>query len=165
MAALKIMSLNLNFFARHKHAFLYGISLAVVLFLLTWLKVRLIILDHAFEVYIGTVAFIFTALGIWLGLKLTKPKKETVIVKEEVYVGNTDGFIMNEGALKELNLSNRELEVLQLMAKGLSNQEIAARLFLSLSTIKSHGNNLFEKLDVRRRTQAVDKARKLGIIP
>lgn len=150
-----------NFIKRHRHIFFYGICLALLLFLLNWLKLRLIIIDHSFEIYIGTIALVFTALGIWLGLKATKPKSTTILVKEN----SSSHFILNDAELSTLNISKRELQVLQLMAQGLSNQEIAQRLFLSLSTIKTHGNNLFEKLEVKRRTQAVDKARKLGIIP
>lgn len=152
-------------FVKHKAIILYGLSLAVILYLLQWLKVRLIILDHAFEFYIGTISFIFTAIGIWLGLKLTKPKVETVIIKEAAPTGAPAPVKPDEAALRDYNLTARELEVLQLMAEGLSNQEIAQRLFLSLSTIKTHSNNLFDKLAVKRRTQAVDKGRKLGVIP
>lgn len=147
---------------RNKQVIMYGISMAVLLFLLKWLQVRFVIIDHAFEVYVGAIAIIFTGLGIWLALKLAKPKIETVVVEKEVYV-NT--FVLNKKELENLNLSKRELEVLQLMAEGLSNKEIGQRLFISVSTIKTHSNNLFEKMNVDRRTQAVDRAKKLGIIP
>jgi NarL family two-component system response regulator LiaR len=154
-----------NFFSKNKHILLYGASLAVLLFLLRWLQLRFIVIDHAFEIYIGAIAVIFTALGIWLALKLTKPKIKTVVVEKEVFVHNGAGFTANEQAIEKLGLSKRELEVLQLMARGLSNQEIAAQLFLSLPTVKTHSSKLFEKLDVKRRTQAVEKGRQLGIIP
>jgi DNA-binding CsgD family transcriptional regulator len=153
------------FLSKHKHIILYGVCLALLLFLLKWLELRLIIINHAFEVYIGAIAVIFTALGIWLALKLTKPKERTVIVEKEVYVHNGGEFTLNERELQQLGLSNRELEVLQLMAAGLSNQEIAGRLFVSLNTIKTHSSKLFEKMDVKRRTQAVEKAKRLRIIP
>ena len=134
------------------------------MFLLKWLELRLIIFDHAFEIYVGAIAAVFTGLGIWLALKLSKPKVETIIVEKEIYV-RRDSFLLNEQALNSLNLSKRELEVLQLMAEGLSNHEIAERLYVSLSTIKTHSRNLFDKLGVARRTQAIDKAKKLFIIP
>lgn len=153
-----------HFLARNKSVILYGLSLALLLFLLKWLELRLVILDHAFEVYIGAIALIFTGLGIWLALKLARPKIETVIVEKEVYV-HTSTFTVNEQELNKLGISKRELEVLQLMAEGLSNQEIAQRLYVSLSTIKTHSKNLFEKLNVERRTQAIDRAKKLSIIP
>lgn len=155
-----------NFFTRHKHILLYGLSLAVLLFLLKWLELKFVIIDHAFQVYIGAIAVIFTALGIWLALRLARPKVQTVVVEKEVVVPTAArGFVLNEKELERLGISNRELEVLQLMAAGLSNQEIAARLFVSLSTIKTHSSRLFEKMDVKRRTQAVEMAKRLNIIP
>ncbi|RYD94382.1 MAG: response regulator transcription factor [Sphingobacteriales bacterium] len=151
-----------SFLQKNKQTILYGLLMAVLLILLKWLEFRLVIIDHAFEVYIGAIAVIFTTLGIWLALKLTKAK--TVVVEKQVYVQATGDFLPNEHALSRSGLSSRELEVLQLMASGLSNQEIAARLFVSLNTIKTHSSRVFEKMEVERRTQAVDKARKLGIV-
>ena len=145
---------------KNKETILYGLALALLLFLLKWLELRFVIIDHAFEIYIGAIALLFTALGIWLAVKLTKPK--TVVVEKEVYIKD---FTLNENELNKLRLSKRELEVLQLMAEGLSNQEIAERLFVSLNTIKTHSSKVLEKLDVERRTQAVEKAKRLSIIP
>jgi len=156
----------LKIWTRNKHTLLYGASLAALLFLLKWLELRFIIIDYAFEIYIGAIAVIFMLLGIWLALKLTKPKIKTVIVEKEIHVNNSNtGFTINEKELVKLGLSKRELEVLQLMAEGLTNQEIASRLFVSLNTIKTHSSKLFEKMDVKRRTQAIDKAKRLQIIP
>jgi two-component system, NarL family, response regulator LiaR len=140
---------------------LYGICMALLLFLLKWLELRFVIIDHALEVYVGAIALIFTGLGIWLAMKIVKPKLR--VVEKEVYVSKP--FSMNQKELELLNLSKRELEVLQLMAEGLSNKEIADRLFVSLSTIKTHANNLFDKMNVERRTQAIEKGKRLGIIP
>jgi len=156
------MQIGVYFLRRNKHTIVYGVSLALLLCLLKWLELRLVILHHALELYVAAIALIFTALGIWLALKLTKPKIKTVIVEKEVFIRE---FKINDRALNELQLSKRELEVLKLMAEGLSNSEISQQLFVSLSTIKTHTNNLFEKMGVERRTQAIDKARKLGIIP
>ena len=153
-----------DFIARHSRVILYGMAMAALMFLLKWLELRLIIFDHAFEIYVGVIAAVFTGLGIWLALKLSKPKVETIVVEKEIYV-RSDTFLLNEQALNSLNLSKRELEVLQLMAEGLSNHEIAERLYVSLSTVKTHSRNLFDKLGVARRTQAIDKAKKLFIIP
>lgn len=113
----------------------------------------------------GVIALLFTGLGIWLAIKLTKPKVEKVIEEKIVYVKNNTDFIFNETALQQSGISRRELEVLQLMAEGCSNQEIADRLFVSLSTVKTHTSSLFEKLDVRRRTQAIEKAQRMQLIP
>jgi len=154
----------IGFIKRYKSSLLYGVSMAVLLFLLKWLELRLVVINHSFEIYIGAIAAIFTGLGIWLALKFARPKVETVVIEKQVYINNAD-FVLNEKELNKLNLSRRELDVLELMATGLSNQEIAGRLFVSLNTIKTHTQNLFEKLDVNRRTQAIDKARKLNIIP
>ncbi|HMG08153.1 MAG TPA: response regulator transcription factor [Mucilaginibacter sp.] len=129
-----------------------------------WLEWRFVIVDHAFELYAGSLAVIFTLLGIWLAVKLTRPKTNTVIVEKEVIV-KSGHFVLDENELNKLGLSKREMEVLQLMAEGLSNHEIASRLFVSLNTIKTHSSKVFEKLEVRRRTQAVDKAKKLNLIP
>ena len=140
---------------------LYGICMALLLFLLKWLELRFVIIDHALEVYVGAIALIFTGLGIWLAMKIVKPR--VTVVQKEVYVNAP--FSVNQKEIDLLNLSKRELEVLQLMSEGLSNKEIADRLFVSLSTIKTHSNNLFDKMNVDRRTQAIDKAKRLGIIP
>jgi NarL family two-component system response regulator LiaR len=135
--------------------------------------------DYAIEIYSGAMAILFTGLGIWLALKLTKPKVLLVEPDAQSISANalapraqpddsphngSSGFPLNEKELARLGLSPCELEVLQLMAGGLSNQEIADSLFLSLNTIKTHSSKIFEKLDVRRRTQAVNTAKKLNII-
>ncbi|MFT3912143.1 MAG: LuxR C-terminal-related transcriptional regulator [Ferruginibacter sp.] len=161
-----------NFLLRNKATIIYGISLALLLFLLKWLELRFVIFDHSFEIYAACIAVIFTALGIWLALKLSKPKIETVVVEKEVYINrdenSTDraaGFVQDTSIISQLEISKRELEILNLLAQGHSNQEIAAQLFVSLNTIKTHNQNLFEKLDVKRRIQAVEKAKRLNIIP
>lgn len=148
---------------KNKQNILYGLSLAVLLLLLKWLEWHFIILNHAFEIYAGAIALIFTGLGIWLALKLIKPKVKTVIVEKQVFAG-TD-FVLNQAEVTRLRLSPRELEVLQLMADGLSNRQIAERLFVSLNTIKTHTSNLFLKMEVERRTQAIEAAKRLGLIP
>lgn len=156
---------SLAFFSRYKLIFLYAIGLGLALFLMKWLEFRLLVIDHAMEIYIGVIAVIFTVLGIWLALKLVKPKVkiETVVVEKEVRVP-VDNFVFNEKEAERLGLSKREIEVLELMAQGLSNQEIADKMFVSLNTIKTHTSNIFSKLDVKRRTAAIEVARKLGLV-
>lgn len=134
---------------------IYGFSLAALVFVLKYLEYRLIVRDLSIEFYVGIVAVIFTSLGIWAGFKFTQ--KKVVMVGPE--------FIFNESELKRLGISKREHEVLELMAKGFSNQEIADKLFVSLNTIKTHSSNLFLKLEVSRRTQAIQKAKALRLIP
>jgi two-component system, NarL family, response regulator LiaR len=154
-----------NLLQRHKATIIYSISLAFLLFLLKWLELRFIIFRHSFEIYIGFIAVIFTGLGIWLALKLSKPKIKTVVVEKEVYVSRNENFVLNTSLISQLELSKRELEILGLLAQGHSNQEIALKLFISLSTVKTHIQNLFEKLEVKRRIQAVEKAKSLNLIP
>ena len=152
------------FFSKNKLYVLYGGLLALLLILLKWLEYRFVLVNHALEVYVGAIAFVFMSLGIWLALKLSKPKVKTVIVEKEVFINVAPDFVFNEKECNKLGISKRELEVLQLMSDGLSNGEIAEKLFVSLNTIKSHSSNLFEKLDVKRRTQAIEKAKRLNII-
>jgi DNA-binding CsgD family transcriptional regulator len=159
------MTGNKGFLQKHKSIIIYGISLALLLFLLKWLELRFIIFEHSFEVYAALIAIIFTALGIWLAIKLSKPKIERVVVEKEVYVTRSENFVPNNSLISQLDLSKRELEILGLMAQGHSNEEIAAELFISLSTVKTHNQNLFFKLDVKRRTQAIEKAKRLNLIP
>jgi DNA-binding CsgD family transcriptional regulator len=135
---------------------IYGLALAALLFLLQWLQFGFIIRDLSLEFYLGVVAFVFTTIGIWAGLRLTRPKTKVIL--------KTD-FNFNEAEYNRLGISKRELEVLQLMAQGFSNQEIADKLFVSLNTVKTHSSNLFIKLEVKRRTQAIQRSKELMLIP
>ena len=149
---------------KYKHIILYGLILALLVFSLKWLQWKFLIVDNAIDIYIGLIAVFFTALGVWVATQLVKPKLKTVIVEKDVFVTQSEEFTINETELKKLNLSNREYEVLQLLAKGYSNSEIASNLFLSLSTVKTHVSNLFLKMDVKSRTQTIEKAKRLKII-
>lgn len=135
---------------------LYGLALAVLIFLLKFLEYRFFVRDLSMEFYIGIIAVMFTVLGVWAGLKLTR--KKTIIV-------TNPNFQFDETRLEKQGISKREYEVLELMAKGLSNQEIADKLFVSLNTVKTHSSNLFLKLEVKRRTQAIQRAKELQLIP
>ena len=135
---------------------LYSLSLAVLVIVLKLLEYRFLVQALPVEMDLGTVAILVTAIGVWAGLKLTRTK--TVIV-------NQSDFQFDPKSLEKTGISKREFEVLELMAKGLSNQEIADTLFVSLNTIKTHSSNLFLKLDTKRRTQAIQKAKELGLIP
>jgi DNA-binding CsgD family transcriptional regulator len=146
----------------------YGLTVAALVTALRLLDYRFFVQDLSIEFYIGTVALLFTVVGAWVGYKLTRVKK---VAKRSTVHGPQSTVIMpaefrrNEGALEQAGISKRELEVLELMAGGFSNQEIADRLFVSLNTVKTHSTNLFQKLDARRRTQAVQRAKTLGLIP
>lgn len=159
------MTNSTSFWRKNKAAIFYSISLALLLFLLKWLEFRFVIFDHSVEIYTGLIAVIFTVLGIWLAVKLSKPKIRTVVVEKEVFVTRSEPFARNTSLISELRINKRELEVLNLIAQGRSNQEIASEIFVSLSTVKTHIQNLFEKLEVKRRIQAVEKAKRLNLIP
>jgi DNA-binding CsgD family transcriptional regulator len=131
--------------------------MAALIALLKYLEYSYFIRDLSIEFYIGAVAIMFVALGIWVGMKLTRVK--TVVITEG------SSFELDPAKLKDLGISPREYEVLQLISEGFSNQEIAEKLFVSLSTIKTHSQNLFMKLDANRRTQAVQRARELRLLP
>ncbi|MEP7265109.1 MAG: response regulator transcription factor [Bacteroidota bacterium] len=142
-----------------KTILIYGLSLAALIMLLKVLQYKYMLMDLSIEVYIGVIAALFTITGVWAGSKLISPKIKTVVVETL-----STPFIINEEAVKSTGLSQRELEVLQLMAAGFSNQEIADKIFVSVSTVKSHAAGIFLKLDAKRRTQAILKAKELKII-
>lgn len=142
----------------YKYLLLYGVGIALLLFLVKYLDYGLFIRAIPFEVYVGTIALIFTVLGVWMGLRLTKPKTE-------IYQPSSNGFILDQSAFSKSRISDREYEVLTLIAKGHSNQEIADELFISVSTVKTHTSHLFEKLEAKRRTQVIKKGKELGLLP
>lgn len=141
-----------------KTIILYGLALALLIFLMKFLEYRFLIRELSVEIYLALIASLCAGIGVWAGLRLTKPKQVFVPVP------STD-FKLNAALLEQTGISKREYDVLELMAKGLSNQEIADKLFVSLNTVKTHSSNLFVKLDAKRRTQAVRKAKGLGLIP
>lgn len=103
-------------------------------------------------------------VGIWVATQLNKPRIEKIVIEKEVFIPQSTKFSINQSELDKLNLSDREYEILQLLAKGYSNADIATQLFLSVSTIKTHVSNLYIKMDVKRRTQAIVKAKELKIV-
>lgn len=145
-----------------KTIFLYGTLLAALVWALKWMEYRYILRDLSLQFYLGMVALLFSGLGIWVGLQFLKPK--AVIPVQPPEPTAMPELPDLDASLQKLNISPREYEVLQLMAAGLSNQEIANRLFISLNTVKTHISNLFLKLDVQRRTQAIQKAKESGLL-
>lgn len=127
---------------------------------------RLLVLDHAVEIYGAIVAAIFAGVGIALGIHLTRQR----VIVHEVTVEVTRPaaadapFSVNERELEARGITPRELEILRLIAEGLSTREMAARLFVSENTVKTHCARLFDKLDVNRRTKAVQVGKTLGLI-
>lgn len=159
------MTLLRHLFHKSGHIVLYGALMAIMVFVLKWLQWKYLIADNSSDIYLGLIAVFFTVLGVWIASQLASPKTETVIIEKEVYLPQPGDLTINETALKKLNLTNREYEVLQVLTQGYSNAEIAEKLFLSLSTVKTHVSNLFVKMDVKNRTQAVEKAKRLKITP
>lgn len=148
---------------RHGQLLLYGLSLSLLLFALKWLQWKFMIIENSVDIYVGLIAVFFTLLGIWVAQQMTKPK--VTIIEKEVYVSHPEAFVFNETEWAKLNLSPREWDVLQLITQGMSNAEIAEKLFVSLSTIKTHASNVFVKMEVKSRTQAIEKAKRLKITP
>jgi two-component system, NarL family, response regulator LiaR len=145
------------------HTLIYGLCGGILIVVLRLIEFRFLIVEHSIEIYGGLIAAMFAGLGIWLGLKLTK--KREVVVFKEVPVPTTQPFTLNEERLKVLGITRRELEILELIAQGLSNREIADKLFVSENTVKTHSSRLFDKLGARRRTQAVQIGKEMGLIP
>lgn len=139
--------------------------MAVLLALLRWLELKYLLYEHTFEVYAIFIGAIFLVLGTWLSKKLTRPKVKTEVLEKIIYRDTSMPFEVNQRVIDELGISTREMEVLKLMASGFSNQEMATQLYVSLNTIKTHLARLFEKLNVGKRVQAIEKAKRLGLIP
>src|SRR5882672_4382851 len=133
----------------------YALGLAGLVIVLRLIEYRFLVYDLSLELYAGSIALLFTGLGTWSGLRLMRKRSAA---------SNPD-FKLNESEIRRMGIRARELEVLSLMAMGHSNQEIAEKLFVSVNTVKTHTSNIFLKLDVKRRTQAIQKAKELRFIP
>lgn len=145
------------------HVVIYGLCGGVLILALKLIEYRFLVVEHSVELYGGLIALLFAGLGTWLGLKLTR-KKEVVVLKE-VLISSTEPFALNDRKVRELSITPREMEILALIANGMSNREIAEKLFVSESTVKTHSSRLFDKLSAKRRTQAVQIAKELRLIP
>ena len=145
------------------HVLIYGLAGGVLIVVLNLIEFRFLVVEHSIEIYGALIAALFAGVGIWLGLKLTR-KKEIVVLKE-VPVPASESFVLNAERLKDLGITKRELEILELIAQGMSNREIAEKLFVSENTVKTHSSRLFEKLSAKRRTQAVQIGKEMGLIP
>jgi len=146
-----------------KAILLYGACGGLLIAALQFAQYRLLVVEHSVEIYGGLIALVFASVGIWLGRSLTRTKE--VLVVREVPVPAPASFVRNDSKVAELGITPRELEILEHIAGGMSTREIAAALFVSENTVKTHASRLFGKLDVNRRTQAVDVGKRLGLIP
>ncbi len=153
-----------------RHAVIFGLVGGILIAALQYAQYRFIVIEHSLEIYGALVAILFSTFGIWLGLRLTRGRevvRETVVIKEVLIpaeVREPVPFPPDRTQQKTLGITERELEVLTLVAAGFSNREIAAQLFVSENTIKTHCARAFDKLGASRRTQAVQRGKELGIL-
>ena len=145
-----------------------GILGGVLIAMLKWTEYRFLVIEHSVEIYGGLIAGIFAALGIWLGLRLTSSRQKIVV--EQVLIPASQPvlsgpFVPDEKKRDDLGITRRELEILGLVAQGMSNREIAGKLYVSENTVKTHCSRAFDNLGARRRTQAVQLGKELGLIP
>lgn len=146
-----------------KAVLLYGICGGLAIAALRVVEYRFLVIEHSIEIYGGLIAILFTSVALWLGLTLNR--KTEVVVVREVPVPVAGPFVRNGAKVAELAITPRELEILEHIAGGMSTREIAAALFVSENTVKTHASRLFAKMNVNRRTQAVQVGKQLGLIP
>ena len=148
---------------RYRPILLFGVTGGLLAASLRFIEYRFLIVEHSVAIYGALVAILFAALGVRLGLNLTKTREVTVV--KEVRVPAPAIFVRNEAQVSALGITPRELEILDEIAAGKSTREISETLFVSENTVKTHASRLYDKLGVRRRTQAVQEARRLGLLP
>jgi len=152
-----------------RHVLIFGLVGGLLIATLQYTEYRFVIIEHSVDLYSALVAILFATLGIWLGLRITR-KRETVMVREILVSPSSQGaerapaFAPNTAQQQSLGITARELEILTLIARGLSNREIATELFVSENTVKTHCSRAFSKLGAVRRTQAVQRGKELGLL-
>lgn len=146
-----------------RHVLIYGLVGGILITVLKWIEYRFLVVEHSIEIYGGLIAASFAVLGIWLGLRLTRAQQKVVV--REVSVPAGQSFVPDERKREDLGITRRELDILQLIAQGMSNREIAEKLYVSENTVKTHSSRIFNKLGAKRRTQAVQLAKNLGLLP
>ena len=148
-----------------RHILIYGLIGGVLIALLKWSEYRFLVIDHSVEIYGGLIAATFAGLGIWLGLKLIRPKEKIVVKEVPVPIPVSQPFVLDDKKREDLGITRRELDILELIAQGMSNREIAEKLFVSENTVKTHSSRVFDKLGAKRRTQAVQLGKEFGLLP
>jgi DNA-binding CsgD family transcriptional regulator len=146
-----------------RHVLIFGLVGGALVVVLRLTEYRYVVIEHSFELYGALVAAIFAAFGIWLGVRLNASRERVNVADFSRRAG--DPFTLNEKKRDELAITPRELEILELVAAGLSNREIADRLHVSENTVKTHCSRAFDKLGAKRRTQAVQLGKEFGLIP
>ena len=148
----------------NRHVLLYGLLGGLLIALLKAIEYRFLVVEYSVEIYGGLIAATFAALGIWLGRRLTRPAPPAHVPVTIAPAPATTAFARDVEHVARLGVTPRELEILELIAEGLSTREIAERLFVSQNTVKTHSSRLFDKLGARRRTQAVQLGKQHGLI-
>jgi len=152
-----------------RHVVIFGLVGGLLIATLQYTEYRFVIIEHSVELYSALVAILFAAFGIWLGLRITRSReviRETVVVKEVLVPAEAPvPFAPDTTRQQTLGITARELEILTLVARGMSNREIATQLFVSENTVKTHCARAFDKLGAARRTQAVLRGKELGLLP
>jgi ATP/maltotriose-dependent transcriptional regulator MalT len=159
-----------------RHVLIFGLVGGLLIASLQYTEYRFVVIEHSVELYGALVAILFAAFGIWLGLRITRSRetvRETVVVREVLvpsetsasFVSSPTPFAPNTAQQQATGITARELEILTLVARGLSNREIATQLFVSENTVKTHCSRAFDKLGAARRTQAVQRGKELGLLP
>jgi DNA-binding CsgD family transcriptional regulator len=149
-----------------RHVLIYGIVGGILVAVLQWTQYRFLVIEHSAEIYGALIGAIFAGLGIWLGFRLRNAREKIVVQEVEIPAAPTTvPFVANDRKREDLNITRRELEILELVAQGLSNREIAEKLFVSENTVKTHCSRAFDKLGAKRRTQAVQLGKEFGLIP
>jgi DNA-binding CsgD family transcriptional regulator len=148
---------------RYRPILVFGVTGGLLAASLRFIEYRFLIVEHSVAIYGSLIAILFAVLGIRLGLNLTKTREVTVVKEVPVPVPAT--FARNEAQVSALGLTPRELQILDEIAAGKSTREIAETLFVSENTVKTHASRVYDKLGARRRTQAVQEARRLGLLP
>ena len=149
-----------------RHVLIYGIIGGILVTVLQWTRYRFLIVENSIDIYVGLSAAIFAGLGIWLGFRL-RGSRQKVLIREipGPTLIQSPQFVPDETKRKDLDITRRELEILELVAQGLSNREIASKLFVSENTVKTHCSRAFDKLGAKRRTQAVQLGKEFGLLP
>lgn len=140
---------------------LYGLIGGLLIAVLKLIEYQHFVRAYPAELYGGLLAVIFTIVGVMVGLRWTRTRE----VVREVRVPVGGPFELDRNELERFGITQREHEILELIAEGLSNREIGEKLFVSENTVKTHSYRLFQKLEVKRRTQAVQRGKELGLIP